>query len=791
MKRIFLSLVLPLLVPLYALAQFTVSGTVRVKDSGQALAGASVGIEGQYLGVPSGTSGEFILKNLKKGIYTIMVTYVGYAEYKQEIIVDKNIALDINLEKTAVMEDEVIISATRAGKNEPATFTTVHKKEISNINFGQDIPYLLNSTPSLVVSSDAGNGVGYTSLRIRGSDISRINVTMNGIPVNDPESQSVFWVDLPDFASSIDNVQIQRGIGTSTNGSAAFGGSINFQTTKLNPLSYAEYNLSYGSFDTWKNTLMAGTGLLAGHCAVDVRLSKLNSNGYIERAKSDMKSMFISGGYYGKKTIIKAVITSGKEKTYQAWGGVPKDSLETHRRYNPFTYENQTDNYQQDNFQLLVSQEVCERFLLNAALHYTYGRGYYEEFKENSDFASYGLPDVIIGSDTISAANLVRQKWLDNDFYGFTFSGTYDNHKNLKVVLGGAGNQYLGTHFGDIIRSEYLELTEEPYRWHQYDSKKSELNIYTKIDYSFNNKIFTYVDLQYRTVGFSLNGLDSKLRDISQDHVFNFFNPKIGVTYNINNKHSLYLALALAKREPNGNNFADADPAGPSPKQETMLNAELGYSFNSKFVKATINGYYMYYKDQLVLTGEINDVGYAIMTNVPLSYRAGIELSAAARLFKRLKWELNTCFSQNKIFNFTEFVDDWDNGGQIQNKLGTTDLAFSPAVTASSNISYNFIENFNISLITKYVSRQYIDNTSDRKRSLNPFCVSDVVLDYSFKLGIIKEIRVSLMLNNIFNKKYENNAWVYRYYYNGTYNTMDGYFPQAGINFMAGLKVKL
>ncbi|HOY31650.1 MAG TPA: TonB-dependent receptor [Bacteroidales bacterium] len=791
MKRFVLMLVMPWLISFYAVAQFSVSGIVREKNSGQVMSGASIGIEGQYLGAVSDVSGAFILKNMKKGTYTIVVTYLGYADFRQDITLEQNTILDISLEKKAVMQDEVIISATRAGENEPATYTIVDKKHISNLNFGQDIPYLLSSTPSLVVSSDAGNGVGYTGLRIRGSDISRINVTMNGIPVNDAESQSVFWVDLPDLASSVDNVQIQRGVGTSTNGSASFGASINIQTTKLNPAPYAEYNGFYGSFDTWKNTLMAGTGLLAGHWTLDVRLSKLSSNGYIERAESDLKSMFISGGYYGEKTIIKTVITSGKEKTYQAWNGVPKDSLITNRRYNSFTYENQTDNYQQDNYQILISQEAGNYFQLNGAIHYTYGRGYYEEFEESSDFASYGLPNVIIGNDTLSGADLVRQKWLENHFFGGTFSGTFDNKKNLKIVLGGAGNQYFGDHFGDIIRCTYLDLTEHPYRWHENKTKKYDFNIYAKASLSFSNKVFTYADFQYRTVKFALDGIDSRLRNITQTHIFNFFNPKVGVTYNISNRHSVYLALAISNREPNGNNFADADPSDPSPVQETMFNAELGYTFNSKYVTTTFNGYYMYYKNQLVLTGAINDVGYPIMTNVPVSYRAGIELSAATRLFKRLKWEMNACFSQNKIVNFTEFVDDWDNGGQIQNNPGTTNLAFSPAITAANNFTYNFVENFNLSLISKYVSRQYIDNTSDKNRSLNPFCVSDIIMDYTFKIAVIKEIRVSLMLNNIFNKKYENNAWVYRYYYNGAYNTMDGYFPQAGINFMAGLKIRL
>ena len=791
MKKIMLGLVLPMLVPLLSWGQLSITGTIKEKNTGQALYGASVGFEGLYIGTISDESGNFGFKNLKKGAYIIKFSFIGYTDVVKKIDLTENITLNIEMEKRAVLQDEVIISATRVSENEPTTYTNVDKNRINKINFGQDIPYLLNTTPALVTSSDAGNGIGYTSLRIRGSDMTRINVTINGIPVNDAESQGLFWVDMPDLASSIDNVQIQRGIGTSTNGSAAFGASINFQTVKLNPEPYGEYDLSYGSFDTWKHSLMAGTGLLAGHWALDVRLSKLNSNGYIDRAKSDMKSLFISGGYYGEKTIIKAVIFSGKEKTYQAWMGVPKDSLNSNRTYNPYTYDNQTDNYQQDNYQLLFSQQIGKRFLVNAALHYTYGRGYYEEYEENSAFASYGLPNVITGNDTITETNLVRQKWLDNHFYGFTYSGTYDNHKNLKIVLGGSGNQYLGDHFGDIIRADYLALSDQNYRWHYNTSKKSDFSLYTKISLKFRKKVYTYLDLQYRYINFNLDSIDSKLRDITQQHRFNFFNPKIGLTYDINNNHSVYLALALSNREPNGNNFSDANPSEPKPKAETMFNTELGYTFKSRHVTTTLNGYYMYYKNQLVLTGEINDVGYAIMNNVPSSYRAGIELSAAARIFKHLAWEMNICFSKNKIIDFTEYLDDWDNGGQIQHELGTTNIAFSPDITAANSFTYNFIEKFNISLISKYVSRQYVDNTSDKERSLNPFCVSDIVMDYSFKLGIIKEISVSLMLNNIFNKKYENNAWVYRYYYNGIYNKMDGYFPQAGISFMAGLKVKL
>ncbi len=796
MKKVIFSLVILLALPFMSLAQFTISGHIIDKNSAQKLSGASITVEGLFVGTVSDDNGDFIIKNIKKGTYQLKATFMGYTDFNKTVGVTQNTVVNIELTRNTILQEEVIISATRASENQPSTFTNVTKAQIGELNHGQDLPYLLNTTPAVVTNSDAGNGVGYTGIRIRGSDLTRINVTINGIPANDAESQGVFWVDMPDLASTIDNVQIQRGIGTSTNGSAAFGASINFQTTKLNPKPYAIYDMGYGSFNTWKNTFMAGTGLIANHWAFDVRLSKLSSNGYIERATSDMKSLFFSGGYYGKKTILKFVIFTGKEKTYQAWNGVPKDSLKTNRRFNSFTYANQTDNYQQDNYQLLFSKEIGKRFLINAAVHYTYGRGYYEEYEDvnNSDdvtnFASYGLPNPIIGNDTINATNLVRQQWLKNYFYGFTFSGAYDNHKNLNITIGGAGNKYQGGHYGNIIWAQYASEIPINYQWYDYNSLKSEISLYAKVDYNPVKKITTYLDLQYRTLNFSLKGQDAKLRDITQSHGFGFFNPKVGVTYDISKKHRVYLALAISNREPNGNNFSDANPQKPLPKPETMYNAELGYTFSSKYVTTTINGYYMYYKDQLVLTGEINDVGYAIMTNVPKSYRAGIEFSGAAHLLKHFNWEMNACFSKNKILGFTEYVDDWDNGGQIQNNLGTTNIAFSPTVVASNTFAYNFIENFNISLITKYVSRQYADNTSSIDRSLNPYCVSDIIVDYTFKLGAIKEIKVSLMLNNIFNMQYENNAWVYRYYYNGVYNIMDGYFPQAGINFLAGLKVR-
>jgi iron complex outermembrane receptor protein len=777
-----------LLMSFTATAQLQLSGSITEKKNNAPLAGASISVEGLFAGTHSDAGGHYTL-TLKPGTYLIKVSYVGYKTEVQSCNLQSNTQLNFSLTESALLQDEVVVSASRVNQNQPLTFSSINKEKIDQLNFGQDIPVLLSNTPSLVSSSDAGNGVGYTNLRVRGSDITRINVTLNGIPVNDAESQGVFWVNMPDLASSLDNVQIQRGIGTSGNGAAAFGASINLESGGLRQQAYAQYDLGVGSFNTWKHTMQAGTGLLKEHWTFDLRLSKLNSDGFIDRASSDLKSLYFSAGYYGKKSMLKFLIISGKEKTYQAWEGIPKDSLATNRTYNPFSYENQTDNYQQDNYQLLFSTEASKRVVVNAALHYTFGRGYYEEFREGDDFASYGLPYPIIGNDTILSTDLVRQKWLKNHFAGFTLSANYDNKHNLQIIAGGAANKYFGDHFGNIIQASVATTIPMNYQWYFNTSKKAEYNIYAKMNYRPAKKLYTWLDLQFRVVDFLLDSVDSKLRDITQDHHFYFFNPKAGVTWHINTKHSLYVSAAWSHREPNGNNFADADLTKPAPKAEKMLNAELGYHFSARNIATGINAFYMYYIDQLVLTGEINDVGYAIMTNVPKSYRAGIELNASARFWKVVNWEANAAFSINKINDFTEYVDDWDNGGQITNPLGNTTIAFSPSIVAGNTFRVNVCKGLNLTLNTKFISRQYVDNTQSKDRSLDGYSVSDFIAEYALHPKPLRHLKFSLILNNIFNHQYENNAWVYRYFYEGKYQVMDGYFPQAGINVMAGMSI--
>ena len=789
-----------------AIAQYSISGNISDAKNGESLPMAHIRLNGTFRTVLSDENGNFKISNLKAGTYKLKVTYMGYKDFEKEISLDKDVNLSIKLQTTAILEDEVVIMATRADANSGAAYQNVDKAEIKKMDIGQDLPYILNLTPSMVTTSDAGAGVGYTGMRIRGTDISRINVTINGIPVNDPESQGVWWVNMPDLAASLNSIQIQRGVGTSTNGTAAFGASINMQTSKLSMQPYAEASLSYGSFNTQRYRVSTSTGLINNKFSVDARLSKLYSDGYIDRAYSDLKSFYVSGAYYGKRSILRLNVFSGKEKTYQAWYGVPKDSLATHRTYNPYTYDNQTDNYQQDNYQLLYSKEFNSNWILNAALHYTKGRGYYESYKDNRKLSSYGIAPFIIGNDTISRTDLVQQKWLDNDFYGATAALNYDNKKNFRLNIGSSWNQYKGDHFGEIIWAEYA-LMGKDYEWYRNDGKKNNFNVFVKASFDINKKFGIYADLQYRMIDYWMKGLHDDFKDLTGYYHFDFFNPKLGANYKISNRNRIYLSTAVAHKEPSRNDFRDADP-GKTPKAEMLIDYELGYTYQANKFSFNANFYYMDYKDQLIMTGEINNVGTPIMTNVDRSYRTGLELIAAAHFAKWLDWSFNTTLSSNKIKDFTEYVDDWDTGTQIVTSLGTTDIAFSPNIVIGNEFDFNLLQNLKLILLSKYVGKQYIDNTSSDERSLDPYFTTDLRVNYNLKVKWLKSFGLSLSINNVFNSMYVSNAWVYQYKsgdgsYDGSYGdpysipgskpgyyNMIGYFPQAGINFMLGMNVK-
>lgn len=781
------------MLPFLAIGQFTIKGVITDKETGEPLPGAGILLENTYIATASENDGAYELRNIKKGKYLMQVSFIGYKTAKREINLVDNLSFDIKLDVDPIMQENVIIKATRANYKSPTAYQNIEKADIRKINLGQDIPLLLELTPSVVTTTDAGTGVGYTGLRIRGSDLYRINVTINGIPVNDPESQGVFWVDMPDLASSVDNIQIQRGVGTSTNGSGAFGASINIQTTKLNPDAYAEINSSYGSFNTLKNNVIAGTGLINGKWAFDARLSKITSDGFIDRASSNMKSFFVSGGYYGEKSFLRLNIFSGIEKTYQAWYGVPKDSLTTNRTYNPYTYENQIDHYQQDNYQLIYNYQLNKKLKFNVALHCTYGRGYYEEFQEDDALGNYLLENILLSDSTfVTNSDIIRRKWLDNYFYGITYSFDYET-KKINFIFGSAINQYDGDHFGNVIWAEYASNGNINHQYYFNNGLKTDGNIFTKLNYSLSKKFNLFGDFQGRYVSHEIAGVDDDQRDISQTHAFTFFNPKAGIYYDISKIHKAYFSLAIANREPNRNNFADADPDKAAPAPEKLYDYELGYNYIKPKFAANINIYYMKYQDQLVMTGEINEVGYAIMTNVPESYRAGIEFISTIKPVNWIQWDFNATLSQNRILNFTEYIDSWDaswNFTQIVNELGETNIAFSPSVIAGSNLGIKPFKKSGINLMTKYVGKQYIDNTSSENNVINPYLVNNILLEYKIKTKYIKEIGLSLALNNVLNVKYETNAWIYKCNFDNEEFIYDGYYPQAGFNFLGGISLK-
>jgi len=666
--------------------------------------------------------------------------------------------------------DEVLVSAVRVTAKTPVTFSNLDKKDIKYRNLGQDIPILMNYLPSVVTTSDAGNGFGYTGIRVRGSDATRVNVTINGIPYNDAESQGTFWVNMPDFASSVESLQLQRGVGTSTNGSSAFGASLNMLTDNYASKANGEISSSYGSFNSRKNTVKFSTGLLNDHFELAGRLSTLKSDGYIDRASSDLKSYFLQGTYVGKTTLIKALVFGGTEKTYQSWNGIDGETLNTNRTFNSagmYTdeagnvrfYDNETDNYQQDHYQLHWNESFSDKWSTNLAVHYTKGKGYYENYKEDADMAEYGLLPV----DAIATTDLVRQKWLDNDFYGTTFSVKYKDEK-FDVIFGGGWNKYEGDHYGKVIWARYASQSELGDHYYDDFSTKTDGNIFAKANYQFTEKLSFYGDLQYRNVQYKANSIETGLVDDN----FNFFNPKAGLNYEINQKNTFYFSYARANREPNRTDYE-----GGNVKPEKLNDFELGWRFNSEKFQLNSNFYYMAYKDQLILTGTLDDVGSPIRSNSEKSYRLGFEVDATIKLSEKFILRPNFTLSSNK---------NVDLAVEGQN-YGTTSIAYSPEVIAGNIIVYSPIENLHISLLQKYVGEQYMNNIELPEAKLADYFVNDLNVSFEIKpKSIFKSILITGLVNNILDKKYVSNGYMYDVY--------PYYYPQAGINFLAGLTLK-
>ena len=759
---------------------FTLNGKV-VNENKEPLPGATVLVKEANKGTSTDFDGKFRV-NFPKGKYIIQVSFVGYKSVSKEITLTKNDAIEFILSANSTVLEEVLVSAVRVKANAPVTHSNLSKKEIAKRNLGQDIPILLNYMPSVVSSSDAGAGIGYTYLRVRGSDA--LNVTVNGIPYNDAESQGTFWVNMGDFASSTQSLQLQRGVGTSTNGSGAFGASLNILTDAISEEAGGEISNSFGSFGTRKHTVKFTTGKVNDHFELAGRLSNIYSDGYVDRAFSNLKSYFLQGSYTDENTLIKVLSFGGKENTYQAWYGLSADELAANRRQNPYTYDNETDNYDQNHYQLHWNERFNKNWSTTIGLNYTKGSGYFEQYKEAEDANDFNNL-ITDGSDVI-----VR-RWLDNDFYVVNFNTNYKNDV-LNFIAGGSYSNYTGDHYGEVIwGSNLAENTAIRDRYYFSDAKKTDFSVFAKTTFNVSEKLAGYIDLQGRFIGYQTQGITSDIATIDVDSNFNFFNPKIGFTYKINERNSLYTSFAVANREPNRNDF-EVGLTTP----ETLNDYELGWRLKTENIKLNTNVYYMDYKNQFVLTGAINDVGAPIRATSGSSFRLGAEIDADIRVSDQLSVQSNATISSNKNRDFYLTKD----GITTPKSLGNTDLSFSPDVILGNMITYRPVENLQFSFLTKYVGKQFMSNFSSNISSndvLDSYVTSDINFVYELETEkIFKAFVFTALINNLFNETYVDRGYYYTYddtwSNSGTTTTLDGagYYPQATRNFLIGVTLK-
>lgn len=800
--------------PLCLFSQAKISGKVFTKSEDK-FAGLTIILHPDEKQPSIDADGNFVLENVTPGEKELVINAVGFESERRKFkLSSSDTSLQVQMFLTSKLMEDVTVSALRADENSPTSFVTLDKKQLQKNNFGQDLPTLLETTPSAVTTSDAGTGIGYTGIRVRGTDPSRTNVTINGIPVNDAESHDVYWVNIPDLASSTENIQIQRGVGTSTNGAAAFGASINIKTDDIRKKSYISLDNSAGSFGTIRNTIKGGTGLINNKYTLDVRLSNILSDGYIDRASSNLKSYYLSGAYVGTKSILRANIFSGHERTYQSWYGTPESKLfgdateqnayadrnyltdaeranllNSGRTYNYYTYKNQEDNYKQSHYQLYLTHTLSPKTSFNIAAHYTRGLGFYEEFKTDDKLSNYGLESVKIGGDTIKTSDLIRRRWLDNHFYGTVYSIAHDTKSGLKITFGGAANVYEGYHFEEVIWAKFASNGSLGDKYVSDYANKAELNNYLKASYDFK-KLSLYADAQYRTIQYRYVE-EATIQTQTQN--FNFFNPKVGFTYAFNLKNKVYASWSVGHREPVRKDFVEATLSS-RPSFEQMFDYELGYKFKNNRFFTSVNGYFMDYNNQLVLTGQINDVGGYTRVNVKKSYRAGVELEAGVKVCNQLNVLGNITFSQNKIASYTEYLDSYDadyNYSQTAINHKNTNIAFSPNTIAALIFVYEPIKNLDITLTNKYVGKQYLDNTSNGNRKIDAYTFSNIGINYAFsKLGM-NEIKVGVLVNNILDAKYINNGYTWGYATSGVRQDENFYYPQAGRNFLVRLTLNM
>lgn len=710
----------------------------------------------------------------------------------------------------------VEVTATRATKSTPVAFTNVSKQQIAELNHGKDIPFLISSTPSVLTTSDAGAGIGYSAMRVRGTDATRINVTANDIPMNDAESHSIFWVNTPDFASSLEDIQIQRGVGTSTNGAGAFGASVNMRTQRFSMNPYAEMSGTYGSFNTNKETFKVGSGLIGGHWNFDARFSHIASDGYRDRASSKLHSYFAQAGYFGGQTSVRFITFGGKECTYHAWDGISKADLTDNRKYNPNGeikrdgkvigfYDDQTDNYRQTHYQLIWDQGIGANWHWNLGLHYTDGFGYYQEYKNARTLKEYGLEPFMVGDNKVKKSSLVRKKNVDSGFGGAVFSLNFAKG-SLNTTFGGSFNSYANDHYGNVIWVEnYLLPLDPSHEYYRNKGKKNDFTIYWKASNTLWQSLRLYADMQYRHIGYKITGDNDKwdwtaspehLQVLNVDEKFDFFNPKVGLIYDFNKHNTAYASFSVAQKEPTRNNYTDG-LFTVHPKAEKLFDWEAGYTFSSDRFTAGVNFYYMKYKDQLVLNGKLNEIGEAMAENVPDSYRMGVELQAGVKITEWLRWDLNGTFSRNRIKDYVGYVSNYEASTwndlytQTAVEKGNTTIAMSPSFIGNSVIAFN-LKGFSAQFTSQYVSRQYLDNFENKEDSLDPYFVSHLNLAYTFKLPHVKAITVGCTVYNIFNEKYENNGYSQTCALvsaDGSYKLSSDprFYPMAGTNVLAHL----
>ncbi len=818
MKKFYLVLLLCVGHIAGVLAQTTFSGKVVSSNSEKGLVDAFVQLQNQYetVNMLTNSEGQFVFISVKPGNYVLSIDHVGFKKYEEPVEVKEGVAPKvIKLIPENLFLDAAIISSVRAQSSAPITFTNIDAKQIEQADQSKDFPFLLNTTPSTVISSDAGNGVGYTGVRIRGIDPTRVNVTINGIPLNDAESQGVYWVNLPDLSSSSQSVQVQRGLGGSTNGAASFGASVNIRTNDLDSVRRTTAVLGTGSFNTNRLSVTHNSGKLKNDWGYQIRGSIIESDGFIDRASSDLKSLNFIASKYWKDASLKANILLGEERTYQAWWGIPQPKFdgnisETNRyinqlwitgddltnlqnspsnTYNYYTYENEVDNYNQNHYQFFYDLKLNETWRLSSAYYVTTGKGYFEQFRAGETLSDYDSLQYIIAGDTINEADLIRRRWLDNKLTGLLGSLNFKTDV-IEGSLGGGFSTYDSRHFGEAIATEYTGYEEINALYYDNDSRKFDGNVYAKATAKFGN-IYPYLDIQFRTIDYRFEGLDNSLEFGNQQVTYEFLNPKIGVSY-IQNRHKFYAFAARGNREPVRDDFRNNKP-NDWPKHEELDNVEVGYRYSKRRKQLGINVYQMNYRNQLVLTGAVNDVGEAIRTNVANSFRQGIEFEAQWPVTQKLQIGGNLTLSNNEIDSFIEYVGEWDGAyGTIEKKYNNTAISFSPSVIGMVVVGYQVNKQVSMNLTTKHVGKQYLDNTESDLRSLDAFTVADYSLTYSSsKISGLENLIIGLYLNNLLNARYAPNGYTYSGYIGGERQDFNYIYPMAGRNVMVKAILKI